>query len=174
MEIGPLGKVNPPLRSEDDEEALWDGLKDGSIDTVGSDHVARKKGKKQGSIWTCSAGFPGSATILSTLLSEGYHRRGLSLERIAELVSSNPARIFHRHPQKGTIAVASDADFAIVDLNLEREVTHDYLQSNADYSLLDGWQMKGWPVATFLGGKRMVEEGKPVGAPGSGRYVPVA
>ena len=172
MEIGPLGKVNPPLRSEDDEEALWDGLKDGSIDTVGSDHVARKKGKKQGSIWTCSAGFPGSATVLPTLLSEGYHKRGLPLERIAELACANPARIFHRYPQKGTIAVGSDADFAVVDLSLEQEVTHDYLQSNADYSLLDGWVMKGWPVATFLGGKRMVERGKLVGARGSGKYVP--
>jgi len=174
MEIGPLGKVNPPLRSEDDEEALWDGLKEGSIDTVGSDHVARKKGKKQGSIWTCSAGFPGSATILPTLLSEGYHRRGLPLERIAELVSSNPARIFHRYPQKGAIGVGSDADFAILDLSLEKEVTHDYLQSNADYSLLDGWRMKGWPVATFLGGRRMVERGELVGARGSGKYVPAS
>ena len=172
MEIGPLGKVNPPLRSEDDEEALWDGLADGAVDTVGSDHVARKKGRKEGSIWTCSAGFPGSATILPTLLSEGYHRRGLPLERIAELTSANPARIFHRYPQKGTIAVGSDADFAIVDLGLEQEVTHDYLQSNADYSLLDGWRLTGWPVATILGGKRMVERGKLVGPRGAGAYVP--
>ncbi len=173
MEIGPLGKVNPPLRSEDDEEALWDGLKDGSIDTVGSDHVARKKGKKQGSIWTCSAGFPGSATVLPTLLSEGHHKRGLSLERVAELACTNPARIFHRYPKKGTIAVGSDADFAIVDLALEQEVTHKYLQSNADYSLLDGWFMTGWPVATFLRGRRMVADGKLIGPPGSGVYVPV-
>jgi len=172
MEIGPLGKVNPPLRSEDDDEALWDGLLDGTVDTVGSDHVARKKGRKEGSIWTCSAGFPGSATILPTLLSEGYHRRGLPLERIAEVTSANPARIFHRYPQKGTIAVGSDADFAIVNLGLEQEVTHDYLQSNADYSLLDGWRLTGWPVATILGGKRMVEHGKLVGPRGAGSYVP--
>ena len=88
------------------------------------------------------------------------------------MTSANPARIFHRYPQKGTIAVGSDADFAIVNLGLEQEVTHDYLQSNADYSLLDGWRLTGWPVATILGGKRMVEHGKLVGPRGAGAYVP--
>ncbi len=174
MELGTLGKVNPPLRSEADEEALWKGISDGSIDTVGSDHVARKKGKKLGSIWTCSAGFPGSGTILVTLLSEGYHKRGLPLERIAEVTAANPARIFHRYPQKGAIAVGSDADFAIVDLNLERTLTANYMQSHADYSLVEGWKLKGWPVATIIRGQRVVEDGKVVGKQGLGMYYPLS
>lgn len=169
--IGPLGKVNPPLRFHEDIEALWDGLKDGTIDTVGSDHVARKKNKKTGSIWTCSAGFPGTGIILPMMLSEGYHKRGLSLQRIAQVTSSNPSRIFHKHPDKGSIAVGSDADFAIVDLEREEVVTPERLQSIADYSLYDGRTLKGWPVATFLRGELVAEEGKLVGKRGYGKYL---
>lgn len=173
MEIGTMGKVNPPLRAASDEESLWQGLKDGSVDTVGSDHVARKKAKKLGSIWTCSAGFPGSGTILTTLISEGYHKRGLSLQRIAQVTAANPAKIFHRYPQKGTIAVGSDADFAVVDLNLKRILSAEYMQSHSDYSLVEGWELKGWPVATILGGKRVIEQGRVVGKHGMGRYLPL-
>src|SRR5699024_8270941 len=114
-DVGILGKVNPPLRFEEDIEALWEGLADGSIDIVASDHVPRRRKHKEGGIWKASAGFPGLATLLPVLLSEGYNRRGLSLERISELVSSNPAKVFGLS-NKGAIQVGNDADFTIIDL----------------------------------------------------------
>ena len=165
-DIGPLGKVNPPLRTHDDIEALWEGIDNGTIDTVGSDHNSRKRDKKTGSIWKSAAGFPGTATILPVLLSEGVHRRGISLTRIAEITALNPARIFGVFPQKGTIAVGSDADFTIVDLDKEQTLTPDMLQGNSDYSLYEGREMKGWPVATVIRGRLVMRNGEIVAPPG--------
>jgi dihydropyrimidinase len=166
-----LGKINPPLRHAADVEALWAGLADGTVDTVGSDHAARRKAKKTGTIWSSAAGFPGTGAILPVLLSEGYHRRGLPLERIVELTSSNPARLFGLAPRKGSLAVGADADLVIVDLDAERVCDGDTFQSHADYSLYDGWTLKGWPVLTMLRGRVIMENGRVVTPPGSGRYL---
>jgi dihydropyrimidinase len=168
--IGLLGKVNPPLRYEEDIEALWEAIDDGEVDTIGSDHNSRKRERKTGSVWTCSAGFPGSASILPVMLSEGVHKRGLSLSRVAEVTSRNPAMIFGISPRKGTIAVGSDADFAIVDLNKEKIVTPDMFQSHSDYSLYEGWALKGWPVMTILRGQVVMRDGEIVGTPGGREY----
>jgi dihydropyrimidinase len=172
MPIRSLGKVNPPLRSDDDREAIWQGVLDGTIDTIGSDHVPRRRERKQGSIWTASAGFPGSATILPLMLSEGHHRRGLSLPRVAELCSAGPARAFGLHPRKGSLEPGADADLAIVDLGREQAATADVLQSHADYSLYEDWVLKGWPVMTVVRGEVVMNDGKVVGLPGHGRYLP--
>ncbi len=120
--LGLLAKCNPPLRTPADVEALWEGLADGSIDTVGSDHVPRPRSAKAGTTWNAARGTPTLSMIVPVLLSEGVHRRGLSLERVAELVSLTPARLFNLYPRKGTIQVGSDADFTVVDLDLERDV----------------------------------------------------
>ena len=79
--IGTLGKVNPPLRYDQDIESLWEGIKDGTIHVVGSDHVPRRRKHKEGGIWKASAGFQGLATLLPLMLDEGYHKRGISLEK---------------------------------------------------------------------------------------------
>jgi dihydropyrimidinase len=170
-DLGSLGKANPPLKSRDDVEALWAALADGAIDVVGADHVARKRATKEKNIWQASQGFPGTATILPILLSEGYHKRGLSLERIAQLLASNPARIFGLAPRKGTIAVAADADLTIVDLDKVRTVRASELGSYADYSLYDGWSLRGWPVLTMVRGKVVMREGKLLGPSGWGRFL---
>ena len=173
-DIGPLGKVNPPLRTSEDNEGLWEAILDGTIDTIGSDHNSRKREKKQGSIWSSGAGFPGIATILPIMLSEGVHRRGLSLQRVAQLLSLNPARIFQCYPKKGTLSVGSDADLAIVDLDHEQVVTPELLQSSSDYSLYEGRRIKGWPVATFVRGELVADHGRITGQPGFGKYLRAA
>lgn len=170
-DVGDFGKVNPPLRSEKDNEALWEALADGTIHVVGSDHVPRTSKFKQGGIWKASAGFPGLATLLPVLLSEGYHRRGLPLERIAEVVSENPAKIFGLYPKKGAIQVDSDADLTIVDLHLEKEVKAEELGSFCDFSIYEGWKLCGWPVKTIVRGSIVMENGKVVGQPGYGEYL---
>ncbi|PRY70514.1 dihydropyrimidinase [Glaciihabitans tibetensis] len=168
---GLVGKVNPPLRQPDQPEAIWTGLADGTIDTLGSDHVGRRLSAKEGTIWSASAGFPGAPTTLPVLLSEGYHKRGLPLERIAELTSKRPAELLRLTDSKGDIAVGLDADFSLVDLTFERTPTAEWLGTWSDYSLYEDMPLTGWPRHTILRGETVVRDGVLVGAPGAGHYV---
>jgi dihydropyrimidinase len=170
-QLGPIGKANPPFRSPDDVQAMWEGLADGAIDVVGSDHVPRKRAAKDKGLWQASQGFPGTGTILPVLLSEGYHKGRLSLQRVCEVVTAAPARIFNLEPLKGRIAVGADADLTLVDLAKERVVKADELGSYADYSLYDGWKLKGWPLKTIVRGATVMENGAIVGQAGHGKYL---
>jgi dihydropyrimidinase len=171
MEIGSIGKANPPFRTAADVEALWAGLADGTIDVVASDHVPRKKATKLKPLWQASQGFPGTATILPVLIEHGHHKRGLTLQRIAQLLCSNPARIF-RLPNKGALRPGYDADITIVDLELTRAVDPARLGSHSDYSLYEGWSLRGWPSATIVRGTIVMADGVVTGAEGLGRYLP--
>jgi dihydropyrimidinase len=171
MDLGGMGKANPPFRSRAEQDALWEGLFDGSIDVVASDHCPRKRATKEKSLWLASQGFPGTATILPVLLHEGYHKRGLPLRRICELVSTAPARIFGIDNRKGALRPGMDADITLVDLDLERKVRHEDLLSYSDYSIYDGWTFKGWAVETILRGATIMREGRLTGQPGDGQYL---
>jgi dihydropyrimidinase len=170
-DLGPIAKANPPFRSADDVAAMWEGLADGSIQVVGSDHAPRKRVGKDKPLWQASQGFPGIATILPVLLSEGYHKGRLSLERICSVLTQAPARIFNLEPTKGRIAIGADADLTLVDLGKVREVQWQALESYADYSLYDGWKLKGWPVRTIVRGVTVMHDGTVVGPQGHGRYL---
>jgi dihydropyrimidinase len=169
---GVVAKVNPPVRTTEDVEALWGALADGTIQTVGSDHISRLRAVKDGSIWQAQPGFPGVSTLLPVLLHEGYHRRGLPLERIAELTATNPARIFRLAPAKGSIAVGADADLVLVDLNRRRTVAAADVDSHADYSVYEGRELQGWPVATLVRGTTVMRDDRVVGRAGHGVHVP--
>jgi dihydropyrimidinase len=171
FDIGSMGKANPPFHTADDRDALWEGLADGTIDVVASDHVPRKRATKEKNLWLASQGFPGTATILPVLLSEGYHKGRLSLPRIATLLTSAPARIFNLAGRKGDIDVGYDADLTLVDLEKERTVRADELGSYSDYSLYDGWTFKGWPVRTIVRGVTVMDQGRLVGSLGHGKYL---
>ena len=170
-DIGPLGKANPPFRSQDDVDAMWEGLADGSIDVVASDHVPRKRATKEKGIWQASQGFPGTATILPVLMSEGYHRGRLSLQRIAQVLTSAPAKIFSIDSTKGDLRVGLDADITIVEPEFEREVRAEELGSYSDYSLYDGQKLKGWPRMTIVRGVPVMQDGQIVGPAGHGKYL---
>lgn len=167
---GLLAKVNPPVRMLGDVEALWDAVKGGVVDTVGNDHAARLRSDKAGNVWEAGAAFPGVGTMLAVLLTEGYHRRGVSLQRIAQISSYNTARIFNT-PRKGTLAIGADADIALVDLEREMTVSADYLQSRADFSPWEGEQLKGWAVQTLVRGQTVMRDGEIVGEEGFGTYL---
>ncbi len=169
--LGNLGKVNPPLREPEDNKALWKGIKDGIVDTIGTDHCGLRKEVKTGTIWDAKPGFPGSATMLPVLLSEGVNKGRISIERIVEITSFNTAKIFNLYPQKGTIRVGADADLTIVDLNLEKEVEPEMLLSCSDFSLYESWKIKGWPVMTMIRGKIVMEDGKIIGEKGFGQFL---
>ncbi len=171
-EGGVTGKINPPLREAADRDALWRGLFDGSIDTVATDHVHRDLTGKEGGIWAASPGCPGMETMLPVLLSEGHMKRGLSLARIVELVSTNPAKAMGLH-RKGAIAPGMDADFAIVDPGRRWTVTRDGVLSSAGYSIYEGWTLTGQVVHTIVRGRAVMRDGAlDDTAVGSGRYVP--
>ena len=115
------GKVVPPLRSKNDIASLWSAIKNGVIDTIGTDHVANTLNLKYGEnndIWTALAGFPGVATMLPVLLHYGVNLRQLPILRLVELTSYNTSKIFGMFPKKGTIQNGSDADLVIVDVDL--------------------------------------------------------
>lgn len=170
---GLLAKVNPPIHTAEDAEKLWEGVRKGLIRAIGSDNcpsnLAKKFGKGKG-LWEVLPGFPGAGMILPVLISEGYHRRGLSLDTIADVTSAGVAKAFNLYPQKGAIQMGADADLAIVDLNWERVVKPDVF-GGSDYSVYDGMKIKGWPVYTVSRGEIIVEKGKVVGSRGRGRYL---
>jgi len=170
--LGETAKFIPPLRTSADREALWQGLVHEDIDAIGVDQITRKMDPADVGIWERSTAPRESATLLPVLISEGHHRRGLSLESIARLTSYNPARIFNLYPKKGTLSVGSDADIVLVDIHQEKKVTPDIIRSASDYSVYDGWVLKGWPVLTLCRGKTIIQEGRIVAdGRGWGAYI---
>lgn len=168
---GDVGKINPPLRTAHDREALWRGIRDGVVDTVATDHVHRDISGKTGGIWSASPGCPGMETLLPIMLSEGYHKRGIPLSRIVSLLSEQPARAMGLDSCKGAIRLGMDADFAIVDLDAINTVANSDVRSSAGYSIYDGWDLKGRVVHTFVRGRQVLQNGTLVeDAVGTGRY----
>jgi dihydroorotase-like cyclic amidohydrolase len=172
---GNIGKINPPLRSPADREALWRAIGEGHVDIIGTDHIHRDVASKAGSVWDASPGCPGLETMLPVMLSDGHHARGISLSRIAALTAGNSARAMGLSDRKGTIAVGLDADFAIVDLAAEWKLNLSMLRSAAGYSLYDGRHFKGRVVHTMLRGDFILRDGQLIEtAIGKGRYLPRA
>ncbi len=164
----------PPLRRPEDVEALWTGLIDGSISTVATDHCsfawADKKNRAQGDVFKCPGGIPGVETRLPLLYSEGVVKRGLSLSRLAELVSTNPARLFGLKG-KGELKVGREADLVIFDPSAEKTITAADLHQAADYTPFEGLKVRGWPRMVFLGGRQITDGERFLGEPGQGRFV---
>lgn len=166
-------KVVPPVRSKEDVKRMWDAVIDGTVNCIGTDHVANRLILKKGNsdIWSALAGFPGIATMLPVLLSEGVNKGRIRLEKLAALTSFNTAEIFGMFPRKGTIAIDSDADIVLVDLEKEQKVTPELLQSYSDYTIYDGMMLKGWPVMTIVRGEIVMEDEQVIGKPGHGKFI---
>lgn len=167
-----VGKINPPLRESEDSNALWDGLSTGVLSTVGSDHAPTSLRHKT-DLWSATVGMPGIETSLPALLSEGVNKGKITLERLVEVTAFQPARIFGLYPKKGILAVGSDADITVIDL--EKTVAVDAnknLHQGSDYSPFDGKTLKGWPVLTILRGQVVMEEDEVTATPGTGKFVP--
>ena len=169
---GVMGKVNPPLRSVEHVEALWQRLVDGTVDVLGSDHCPFTKAVKGTDLWSARAGITaGSAMILPVLLTEGMQRGRLGIQRVVELTSANAARLFGLYPRKGALEVGSDADLVIVDLDREVKVDLRTLNSVVDFSPYEGWVARGWADTTIAGGQVVYEKGEVVAERPRGRYL---
>lgn len=170
----PLFVGQPPLRTSADAEALWQGLKDDSIDLLATDHAPWTRAQKMDSTLTISRLRPGVSNLqvmLPMYYSEGVGKRGFSLERFVATTSTNAARIFGLYPKKGTLRVGSDADIAIWDPKKTDTVRAEDDLSKADYSVYEGWKVTGWPVMTIRRGEVVFENGKVIARAGSGQLV---
>ncbi|MFD2181876.1 dihydroorotase [Rhodoplanes azumiensis] len=147
-------KICPPLRTKDEQEALWRGVADGGIFSIGTDHVPFRP-KTGVDLWTESPGAVGFQWELPLMLHFGHHARGVPLTRLVEINSFNPARRFGLAPRKGTLQVGADADLVLVDLDLEKTVTHQ----GKGHCIYEGMRLKGWPVATIVAGAVVAENG---------------
>ena len=172
--VGIMFMCSPPLRKQEDIEALWEGIRDGTVHTVGSDHVCYTKKQKEEH---CDAfadipnGFPGCEVRVPVIFQEGVLKRGLSLQRFVEVVSTNAAKLFGFYPKKGVIAPGSDADIVIIDPDKKHSLNAADLHMGTDLSVFEGMEVTGWPVVTILRGKVIVENEKFVGKPGQGEFV---
>ena len=162
----------PSLKSEDDRQALWDGLLDGTLSTVATDLVSTtwEVKIKYRTVADVTGGHNGIETRVGIAYSDGVVKQGMSLERFVDITSTNAAKIFGLYPRKGAIAAGSDADITIIDPSINKRLSMDDLHLE-DYSIWDGWQIQGWPITTILRGKLMVEDGKLLGSAGYGQLI---
>jgi dihydropyrimidinase len=170
---GLVSKRHPPLRDVEDREALWEGVTDGTIDTLGTDNITTTlaASRLEEGWLRAKGGFPMLATHLPVMLSEGYHARGVPLITLVQKACLNPAKIFSLYPRKGTIAPGSDADIVILDIDREETVDVRKLQSFGDVSPYHGRRLRGWPWKVIKGGVVAVEDGTLTVEPGSARYL---
>lgn len=153
-DLGPTAKISPPLRDDEQQAGLWRGMLNGSIDTLGTDHVPFIK--NGGDIWSEKPGVVSFNWELPLMLHHAVHERGMSLSRLVQLNSYNPAKRFGLAPRKGTLAVGADADLVVVDLDEERTVT----STGKGTCLYEGWKLRGWPVMTVSRGRIVFENGE--------------
>lgn len=170
--LGPLGKVNPPLGDEASQERLWQGIRDGTISCLGSDHCSVTRELKK-DMWAPIQGMPGLDALLPIMLSEGVNKGRITLEKLVEVCCESNAKIFGLYPKKGTLQVGSDGDIVIVDLGKKAKLSASSAHyALADYTPYEGWEVKGWPVLTMLRGTILVEDGELKVKPGLGKYLP--
>jgi dihydropyrimidinase len=170
--IGFLAKMVPPVRTPEHSAALWEAIRDGTIDTVGTDNTSRRRASKQAEagLHGSRPGHPSLGTHLPALLHHG-RCHGIALERLVEIATRAPAVAYGIFPRKGTIAPGSDADLVVVDLELEKVVRAQDLRGMSDFSPFEGKMLRGWPVATIKAGQVVARNGQIIGQP-TGRYLP--
>lgn len=164
----------PPLRHQEDVDALWAGIRNGVIHTVCTDHAPWSLAAKLDpghNITNIRAGVADLQTMLPMLYSAGVKSGRITLARFVQVTSTNAAKLFGLFPRKGTIAVGSDADLVIFDPTLTRSIESSMLRSNSDYSVFDGWQVTGWSHVTIRRGEIVFQDGEILGKPGSGQLV---
>ena len=172
-QVGPLLKMNPPVRTRDHAEALWDGLLHGYVDMLATDHSPHTFEEKgcdmtgkllKPAIWDCVSGFCGVETAVPLMLTE-VNKGRMTLNHYVRLSSENPAKIWQFYPKKGALRLGSDGDVTIVDMNKESVIDGNRLHSKNKPTPWHGWKVKGMPVCTIVRGHIQMRDGEPVGKP---------
>ncbi len=167
-ELGSFAQMNPPIRETRHRSALWEAVRLGIVDVIGSDHAPHTREEKQAAYPRSPSGMPGVQTLLPLLLDH-MNAGKLSLERLVDLTSAGAQRIFNI-AGKGRIAVGYDGDFTLVDLKAKKHIEHDWLQSKCGWSPFEGKPITGWPMATIIRGHVAMRDGELLGGP-TGRPV---
>ncbi len=168
---GPLAKIGPPLRGEDDQRVLWQALAHGDLDVVASDHAPKAK-RRDDPFFEAPYGSPQVETMPTLLFDRGVLGGWITLPRMVQLLSENPAKIFGLYPAKGTLREGSDADLVIWDPHSERTITHATQHSHAPYTLYEGTRVAGRPVGVMQRGAWVVWEDELQARAGQGSFLP--
>ena len=166
--------ASPPFRDEKDCAELWQGIEDGSIRVVGTDHCPFTREQKESGEQKFHAtpnGLPGVETLLPLLYSEGVRKKRFSINRLVEVLSENPAKIFRLFPRKGRVQEGADADLIIFNSERKTRLTAQNLHSNTDWSPYEGWKVCGYPERTFLRGQEIMRDGELLISKPSGKFL---
>ncbi|WP_419176828.1 dihydroorotase [Desulfosediminicola sp.] len=173
-EHGPFLKFSPVMRDEKNRLKMWELLDAGYVHTIGSDHCPFTREEKEAgldNIFEAPNGIPGLEVMLPVLL-DGVSQGFTSLEKIVEITSFNPSKLYGFHPQKGALQVGSDCDLTVVDLSWTKAFTEADRKSKCDWSPYFGRQLSGWPVMTVIRGTVVAHKGEILVEPGYGTYLP--
>ena len=161
--LGTLAQMNPPIREARHREGLWKAINDGTVTVIGSDHAPHTLAEKAKPHPDSPSGMTGVQTLLPVLLDHVNNGR-LSLERLVELISRNPARLYHAIG-KGELRVGFDGDLTLIDLKRRETIRNDWIASKCGWTPFDGVEVQGWPVATVVRGNIVMRDGKLKGQP---------
>lgn len=162
--VGPLMKVYPPVRRAGDRDALWEGVRDGTVISLGSDHAPHTAEQKRQDLDKGPAGAVGVETLAPLMVSEALGGR-LSPERLSWVLSEGTARLYGLYPRKGVVLPGADADLTLVDPEGESTISNDRLHSKHPVSPWDGVRVRGRLKAAVLRGEVIMRDGEPVGEP---------
>lgn len=173
--VGPYAKINPPLRKQADVDALWGGIADNTLMAVTTDHspfTVEEKERARTDIWRTPPGAPGVEELVLGMMNAALKGR-LSIEKAVQLISTNGAKRFGIYPQKGAIAVGTDADIVIYDPQQTTTIHQDMLFSKAKAcdKLYEGVTFQGKVMRTLVNGKTVFVDGQVVGTRGGGKFV---
>lgn len=171
---GPWVKFTPPMKTRDDIEKMWDLFNNGYVSIISSDHCPhQKKIKKQGekNIWDAPNGIPGVETSLRLMLN-AVNNGKTNLNRVVKTMCENPAKIYGLYPKKGVIEIGADADIVILDMDKEEILSNDKVVSKCKWTPYNGFRIKGIPDIVIVRGQIVLRDGKVIGKPGIGQFVP--
>lgn len=166
--LGTRAQMNPPLRDSPHRDGIWQGVENGVADILGSDHAPHTVEEKAKPYPASPSGMPGVQTLVPVMLDH-VNAGKLSLARFVDMTSAGPLRLFGI-ANKGRIAVGYDADFTIVDLKRKATITNKWIGSRCGWTPYVGMKVTGWPVGTFVRGRRVMWDGE-IATPGTGEAV---
>ncbi|MEA3358367.1 MAG: dihydropyrimidinase [Thermodesulfobacteriota bacterium] len=167
--------MSPPLRDKSNHDILWKGLLYNDLQVISTDHCPFNfKGQKdlgKDDFSKIPNGAPGIENRLCLIYNEGVNKGRISVNRFVDLVSTTPAKLFGLYPEKGTVAIGSDADLVIFDPKKNFKITAETNHHNVDYTPYEGYEGNGVPRIVISKGKVLVRDGKFLGKPGQGKYI---
>ena len=166
--------ATPPLRLDEDREALWNALESGLIDSVATDHCPFKNEQKdrfEGNFLDIPQGLPGVETLASLLFEEGVKKERISMDRLVELISEKPAKRFGLYPRKGSLLVGTDADIVVFDPQKKKTLDAEELHMRTDFNPYSGKTSRGWPRFVFLRGNPILENDEFTGRKSAGEWL---